>query len=173
MTHESTRNVAIVACVAGRSLAVSEEIPLNPRQRQAVDHGEGPLAVLAGAGTGKTRVLTKRLVKLLTDGVPPWEILAVTFTNKAAAEMRARLGVLAGVDAATVWVGTFHSVSARLLRRYGAYVGLAPGFLIYDEADQVKIIDRLIRAAKLESRVSARVLVGQIAKAKFTHTHSL
>ena len=146
--------------------ALAVPVPLNARQRAAVDHGDGPLAVLAGAGTGKTRVLTHRVVGLIRRGVPPWEILAVTFTNKAAGEMRDRLGDLLGDDADTVWVGTFHAVCARILRRYGAYVGLRPGFTIYDEADQAKLIERMLKGAQLEERVSPRQVLARIGRAK-------
>ena len=140
--------------------------PLNPQQQAAVDHGEGPLVVLAGAGTGKTRVLTRRLVRLVRSGVPPWEILAVTFTNKAAAEMSARLVQLLGDQARTAWVGTFHATCARLLRRYGGYVGLRPGFLIYDEADQTRMVERLVRDLGIHEHASARGVLARIGRAK-------
>jgi len=146
--------------------APREAVPLNPRQRAAVEHGDGPLAVLAGAGTGKTRVLTHRVVELIRRGVPPWSILAVTFTNKASGEMRERLRELLGESGDTVWVGTFHAVCARFLRRYGAYVGLRPGFLIYDEADQQKLIERALRERDLEARASARQILARIGRAK-------
>src|SRR5687767_3040845 len=97
---------------------------LNPRQREAVEHGDGPLLVLAGAGTGKTRVLVQRIVGLVEREIPPWEILAVTFTNKAAGEMRERLLQLLGERARRMWIGTFHSTAARLLRRWGERIGL-------------------------------------------------
>src|SRR5687767_12698143 len=96
---------------------------LNEEQRAAVRHGDGPLMVLAGAGTGKTRVLVHRIARLVETGTRPWEILAVTFTNKAAGEMRDRLRELLGEAADAMWIGTFHSTCARILRRYGERVG--------------------------------------------------
>src|SRR6516225_10998075 len=95
---------------------------LNPRQREAVEHAEGPLLVLAGAGSGKTRVITRRVAHLLSIGIPSDQILALTFTNKAAGEMRER--TLALVPQSRVWVGTFHGFCARLLRTYSPLVGI-------------------------------------------------
>src|SRR5213076_361858 len=110
--------------------------PLNPEQRAAVTHGDGPLLILAGAGSGKTRVLTHRIAYLIRDlAVPPSAILAVTFTNKAAREMRERLDRLAELT-----VGTFHAFCARLLRREGPLVGIERSFAIYDEADQRAVL---------------------------------
>jgi DNA helicase II / ATP-dependent DNA helicase PcrA len=127
---------------------------LNDAQRAAVLHGKGPLLVFAGAGSGKTRVITYRIARLLSeDGVPPYRILAVTFTNKAAGEMKKRLSELAGEGLANdLWVGTFHSVSARLLRRYGSDIGLSSKFLIYDDADQKALMTRQMRDAGIDER---------------------
>jgi DNA helicase-2/ATP-dependent DNA helicase PcrA len=125
---------------------------LNDAQRSAVLHGDGPLLVFAGAGSGKTRVITYRIARLLSEGVPPWRILAVTFTNKAAAELRHRLEGLAGDLARDLWMGTFHSLSARLLRRYGSELGLSQRFSIYDESDQKALITRVIRDAGFDER---------------------
>jgi DNA helicase-2/ATP-dependent DNA helicase PcrA len=125
---------------------------LNDAQRSAVLHGAGPLLVFAGAGSGKTRVITYRIARLISEGVPPYRILAVTFTNKAAAELRHRLQGLAGDLARDLWMGTFHSLSARLLRRYGSELGLSQRFSIYDESDQKALITRVIKDAGYDER---------------------
>src|SRR5439155_19282026 len=104
---------------------------LTPAQQEAVTHLEGPLLILAGAGSGKTRVITRRVAWLLTQGVKPWNILAITFTNKAAGEMRQRIEAL--VPNSRVWVSTFHSLGARLLRQYAERVNLGKNFTIYDQ----------------------------------------
>jgi DNA helicase-2/ATP-dependent DNA helicase PcrA len=118
---------------------------LNPAQRQAVEHGQGPLLVVAGAGSGKTRVLTMRIARLIEEwGVPPSRIFAVTFTNKAAGEMKERVGRLLGRDPSGLWIGTFHSLSARLLRREAEALGFTRQFTIYDEDDQLSLVKRLL-----------------------------
>ncbi len=129
--------------------------PLNPEQREAVTHGEGPLLILAGAGSGKTRVLTHRIAYLLRDlAVPPRAILAVTFTNKAAREMRERLERLVPEAAVPeLTVGTFHAFCARLLRRHARSVGIESGFAIYDEADQRAVLRQAMEAAGLGERL--------------------
>ncbi|WP_041793620.1 ATP-dependent helicase [Pararhodospirillum photometricum] len=124
---------------------------LNPEQREAVTATEGPVLVLSGAGTGKTRVLTTRLAYILaTCRVRPWQVLAVTFTNKAAREMRERATSLIGPDAEQVWLGTFHSLGVRLLRRHGALVGLRPGFTILDSDDQQRLLKQIMDAERLD-----------------------
>ncbi|HEX5004799.1 MAG TPA: UvrD-helicase domain-containing protein [Gemmatimonadales bacterium] len=118
---------------------------LNPAQREAVEHGAGPLLVLAGAGSGKTRVLTARVAHLIdAHGVAPDRIFAVTFTNKAAGEMKERIGRLLGRDPGGLWIGTFHSLSARLLRREGHLLGFTRQYTIYDEDDRLRLIRRLL-----------------------------
>ena len=118
---------------------------LNPAQRDAVEHVEGPLLVLAGAGSGKTRVLTARVANLIeTHGVAPDRIFAVTFTNKAAAEMKGRIGRLLGRDPGGLWIGTFHSLSARLLRREAELLGFTRQYTIYDEDDRLRVLRRLL-----------------------------
>src|SRR3954463_5323045 len=115
---------------------------LNPEQRTAVEATEGPVLVLAGAGTGKTRVLTTRLAHILATGrARPWELLAVTFTNKAAREMRERIAALIGPQAEGLrWLGTFHSVAAQILRRHAELVGMKSNFTILDVDDQERLI---------------------------------
>jgi DNA helicase II / ATP-dependent DNA helicase PcrA len=125
---------------------------LNPPQQEAVAHVEGPLLVFAGAGSGKTRVITYRIANLLaTHGVPPYRILAVTFTNKAAAEMKERLIRLGTEEIVRdLWVGTFHSICCRLLRRYHQEVGLERNFVIYDDSDQKALLTRIMRQSELD-----------------------
>ncbi len=136
-------------------MATQEQLPaLNDAQSDAVSHTEGPLLVFAGAGSGKTRVITYRIANLLaTHRVPPYRILAVTFTNKAAGELRHRLAHLAG-EAVTrdLWAGTFHSVCARLLRRYHEAAGLDPRFVIYDDSDQKAVMKRVLEAMNVDER---------------------
>src|SRR5580700_1738569 len=109
---------------------------LNPSQRRAVDHADGPLLITAGAGTGKTRTLVSRLARLLDEGVPPERILLVTFSRRAAAELVRRAGQLTDSSLARrVVAGTFHSVAHRLLRTYGAAIGLAEGFSVLGQGD--------------------------------------
>jgi len=125
---------------------------LNDAQREAVLHGEGPLLVLAGAGSGKTRVIVHRIARLVRElGVVPWQILAVTFTNKAAGEMKERLERLLGpVLSAELWVQTFHAFGARFLRREAARAGLPPAFAIYDDDDQLRLVKRLLAELGVE-----------------------
>jgi len=139
---------------------------LNPEQRAAVEHGDGPLLVLAGAGTGKTRVLVHRIARLLDSGVAPWEILAVTFTNKAAREMRERLVALCGSAVQQMWIGTFHSTCARLLRRWGAAIGLPRDFLIFDDDDQAKILNSILKECGFEKELLARTVAARLDYAK-------
>ena len=118
---------------------------LNPAQREAVLHVNGPLLVLAGAGSGKTRVLTTRIARLIdVEGVDPRNILAVTFTNKAAGEMRERIGRLLGAEPAGMWVGTFHAIGARMLRSAAHLVGRTPSYTIYDQDDSLGVVKRLM-----------------------------
>src|SRR4051812_27351876 len=118
---------------------------LNPAQREAVEHVEGPLLVLAGAGSGKTRVLTMRIAALIDrHGVPPDRIFAVTFTNKAAGEMKHRIGRLLNRNPSGLWIGTFHSLSARIMRREAELLGFTRQFTIYDEDDRLSLIRRLM-----------------------------
>jgi DNA helicase-2/ATP-dependent DNA helicase PcrA len=142
---------------------------LNEPQAAAAVHTQGPLLVFAGAGSGKTRVITYRVANLIAcQGVAPWRILAVTFTNKAATEMRARLEKLCGADLArSLWVGTFHATCAKLLRAHGGAVGVAPNFIIYDTADQKAVVARALRDLNLdERRYPPRAVLAHIHKHK-------
>ncbi|MGH7517246.1 MAG: ATP-dependent helicase [Gemmatimonadales bacterium] len=130
--------------MTGPALVSSRERGLNPAQREAVEHVHGPLLVLAGAGSGKTRVLTTRIANLIDrHGVPPDRILAVTFTNKAAGEMKERIGRMLERDPSGLWIGTFHSLSARLLRREAELLGFTRRYTIYDEDDRLGLVRRL------------------------------
>src|SRR5262245_13044718 len=138
---------------------------LNPEQRLAVETLEGPLLVLAGAGTGKTRVLTTRIAHILATGrARASDILAVTFTNKAAREMKQRVGAMVGqVVEGMPWLGTFHSIGVRILRRHAELVGLKPGFTIIDVDDQIRLLKQLLEAENIdEKRWPARVLADLI-----------
>ena len=141
---------------------------LNPPQREAVVHGEGPLLVLAGAGSGKTRVLTYRIAYLLaTRQAHPSEILAITFTNKAAGEMRQRVEQLVGRRARAMWVMTFHSACVRMLRAEGDKLGYTRGFTIYDEADSLRMVKRCLEEAGLDpKRFPPRAIRARISGAK-------
>ena len=121
---------------------------LTPAQREAVEHVDGPLLILAGPGSGKTRVVTHRIAHLLEMGVPGEQILALTFTNKAAEEMRARVERLAPNQ--SVWLGTYHRFCARLLRKYASFVGLEPNYTIYDSEDSGRALRRAIARAKVD-----------------------
>jgi len=141
---------------------------LNSAQQQAVETLDGPLLVLSGAGTGKTRVLTARLAELVATGTAkPWNILAVTFTNKAAREMKLRVAAMVGPMAEQVWLGTFHALAARMLRRHADLVGLRPDFTILDADDQTRLLKQVLEAENLDSkRWPARLLGGVIARWK-------
>jgi DNA helicase-2/ATP-dependent DNA helicase PcrA len=141
---------------------------LNPEQREAVLHTEGPLLILAGAGSGKTRVITFRIAYLIGNGhARPDEVLAVTFTNKAAGEMRERVEGLLGDDANGVWLSTFHSLCARLLRREAPHIGLSRDFVIYDSSDQVAVVKQASRELGIDDKlVPPRVALARISQAK-------
>ncbi|HKF81999.1 MAG TPA: UvrD-helicase domain-containing protein [Solirubrobacterales bacterium] len=141
---------------------------LNRPQREAVEHGEGPLLVLAGAGSGKTRVLTHRIAYLLATGaVRPGEILAITFTNKAAAEMRERVGQLVGRSVRAMWVTTFHSSCARMLRVDAERLGYSKSFTIYDQSDSLRMLKRCLAQLGVDpKRFPARAIQSKISGAK-------
>ena len=141
---------------------------LNDRQKEAVLHIDGPLLILAGAGSGKTRVLTHRIAYLIAEkGVNPWNILAITFTNKAAHEMRERVDKIAGSEGGSVWVSTFHSTCVRILRRHIDRLGYDNNFTIYDADDQKTLIKEICRKMNIDTKkVKERALLAQISHAK-------
>ncbi|OUJ01058.1 ATP-dependent helicase [Acetobacter cibinongensis] len=141
---------------------------LNPEQRAAIETTDGPLLVLAGAGTGKTRVLTTRFAHILLSGrAKPWQILTVTFTNKAAREMRERISFLLGEPVEGLWLGTFHALCARMLRRHAEYVGLTHGFTILDTDDQLRLLKQVMEPWRIDTkRWPAPGLMGVIQRWK-------
>ncbi|MBV9347171.1 MAG: UvrD-helicase domain-containing protein, partial [Pseudolabrys sp.] len=152
-----------IAARAMGSRALAYLSDLNPEQKQAVETLDGPVLVLAGAGTGKTRVLTTRIAHILSMGrARPNEILAVTFTNKAAREMKERVHHMVGqIVEGMPWMGTFHSIGVKIMRRHAELVGLKSDFTILDVDDQIRLIKQLLEAEKLdEKRWPARVFAG-------------
>jgi DNA helicase-2/ATP-dependent DNA helicase PcrA len=141
---------------------------LNPEQESAVTHQGGPLLVVAGAGSGKTRVLTRRIAYLLaTRKVEPFEILAITFTNKAAGEMKERVAELVGKRAKAIWVSTFHSACVRILRQEGTRLGFSSSYSIYDQADSVRLVTLVMRDLNLDQkRYNPRAVAALISNAK-------
>jgi DNA helicase-2/ATP-dependent DNA helicase PcrA len=141
---------------------------LNDKQTEAVLQTEGPLLIMAGAGSGKTRVLTHRVAYLIQEkGVLPWQILAITFTNKAAKEMRERIGKLLAEDANDVWVSTFHALCVRILRRECEKIGYAKSFTIADPAEQLTLIKRILRELNLDpKKYEPKAILGHISNAK-------
>lgn len=141
---------------------------LNTQQKKAVFQTEGPVLILAGAGSGKTRVITHRIAYLMQEcGVQPWNILAITFTNKAAGEMRERVDKLIGFGADSVWISTFHSLCARILRRYIDLIGYDNSFTIYDTDDQKRLMKDIFTALKIDKKqLKERTVLGAISAAK-------
>src|SRR5687767_11628344 len=141
---------------------------LNPEQQQAVLQADGPLLILAGAGSGKTRVIAHRIAHLVSSDIcPPDRILAVTFTNKAAEEMRTRVETLLGTDCRQMWISTFHALCARLLRREAPHIGLSRDFVIYDSTDQLTVIKQAMRQLGVDdASVQPRLALSRISHAK-------
>ncbi len=125
---------------------------LNKEQREAVEHTEGPLLIMAGAGSGKTRVLTHRIAYLIEKGVMPWHVLAITFTNKAAREMRERIVKLLGPEGNDVWASTFHALCVRILRRHAEKLGYNQAFTIADTSDQRTLMKRVLSELNIDSK---------------------
>ena len=145
---------------------------LNPQQRLAAESLDGPVLILAGAGSGKTRALTYRVANLIDHGVKPWHILAITFTNKAAKEMKERITALVGDPASDVWVSTFHAMCAKILRRDIEKLGYKRSFTIYDDDDQTTVIREALRQLNIDDKVlTPREIRGKISDAK-NHLHS-
>jgi len=140
---------------------------LNPEQREAVEWPAGPMLIFAGAGSGKTRVITHRIARLIGTGIPPYRIFAVTFTNKAAREMRERVESLVGERTKDMWIGTFHSLCARLLRIDGKGIGIDPHFVIYDEGDQSSLIRDIFKAKNIDDKsIRPGAVLHEISSAK-------
>ena len=140
---------------------------LNERQKEAIETTEGPVLVLAGAGSGKTRVLTERIAHIIDSGkAKPWEILAITFTNKAAAEMRERIADTVDFDISGMWVSTFHAMCVRILRRYAEYLGYTPSFVIYDRADTERLMRAILEDFGLKGTYSDKELISVISSYK-------
>jgi DNA helicase-2/ATP-dependent DNA helicase PcrA len=141
---------------------------LNPEQQEAVKHGEGPLLIMAGAGSGKTRVLTHRIAYLIGEKeVPHWSILAITFTNKAAREMKNRVARIIGGQAEEMWISTFHSMCVRILRRDIDRIGFNRNFTILDSSDQKTVIKRLVKEMNIDpKKFDPRTILGSISSAK-------
>ena len=126
---------------------------LNDKQQEAVLATEGPCLVIAGAGSGKTKVLTHKIAYEIANGVKPWNILAITFTNKAANEMKERIEKLIGDAAKDLWMGTFHSICVKILRRYIDRIGYKTDFVIFDTSDQKTLIKECIKALKVDDKL--------------------
>ena len=170
VANQNNSSIAARALGANRAAAPSADAALylqglNPEQKEAVLTTEGPLLVLAGAGTGKTRVLTSRIAHILQQRLAwPSQILAVTFTNKAAREMKSRIADMVGETVEGMsWLGTFHSICVKILRRHAELVGLKSGFTILDTDDQIRLLKQLIQAEGIDDkRWPARQLAGLI-----------
>ena len=141
---------------------------LNNKQYEAVTNTEGPCLVIAGAGSGKTKVLTHKIAYLMSNNnVLPWNILAITFTNKAAKEMRERIELLVGDAAKDMWIGTFHSICVRILRKFIDRIGFDSSFIIFDTSDQKTMIKQILKDLQLDEKLfSDRAVISEISNAK-------
>ena len=141
---------------------------LNDKQYEAVVNTEGPCLVIAGAGSGKTKVLTHKIAYLIKEkGVKPWDILAITFTNKAANEMKERIANLVGDEAADIWMGTYHSICVRILRRYIDRIGYKSDFVIFDTSDQRTLVKECLKTLKVDDKLfTDRAVLSEISNGK-------
>ena len=158
----------LIDVLFGKEIKMSIYDTLNEQQREGVFTTEGPVLLLAGAGSGKTRVLTHRIAYLIEEkNVNPYNILAITFTNKAAAEMRERVDRLLGMDAGGAWIMTFHAACVRILRRYIERIGYSNSFTIYDTDDQKSIIRQILKKLDLDTKLyKDRAVLTDISRAK-------
>src|SRR5687767_6428006 len=177
---ENQRRLHVRVADSASGVAAGSQIPisssgsvnsldsLNPAQREAVLHTEGPLLILAGAGSGKTRVITFRIAHIIGQELArPGEVLAVTFTNKAAEEMRHRVEQLVGDDCRQIWLSTFHSLCARIVRREAPSIGLSRDFVIYDSSDQVAVVKQALKALNIDDKMlQPRAALSRISQAK-------
>ncbi len=146
---------------------MSGAIPLNPAQKAAIEHSGGPALVLAGAGSGKTRVITQRIARIMSDGFPPTSIYAVTFTNKATEEMAERLEKIVGHPARKVWISTFHALGAEIARKEARHIAGGDRFVVYDAADAMGVVKEILRDLKvLDRRYDAGAIMSRISRAK-------
>ena len=141
---------------------------LNNKQYEAVTSTEGPCLVIAGAGSGKTKVLTHKIAYLIQEkGVKPWDILAITFTNKAANEMKERIANLVGESAKDIWMGTFHSICVRILRRFIDRIGFETSFIIFDTSDQKTLVKNCLKDLSIDDKMfNDRAVLSEISNAK-------
>lgn len=140
---------------------------LNDKQKEAVLGIEGPCLVIAGAGSGKTKVLTHKIAYMIANGIKPWNILAITFTNKAANEMKERVEKLVGDTAKDIWMGTFHSICVRILRKYIDRIGFRSDFVIFDTSDQKTLIKECLKAVQADDKIfTDRSVLSEISNGK-------
>ncbi len=140
---------------------------LNNKQKEAVLQTEGPCLVIAGAGSGKTKVLTHKIAYYIANGIKPWNILAITFTNKAANEMKERIENLIGEAASDLWMGTFHSICVKILRKFIDRLGFGTDFVIFDSSDQKTLVKECLKTLKIDDKTfSERGVLSEISNAK-------
>ena len=161
----------VLFCETDIKEMINYEDELNVAQLDAVRYLDGPSLVIAGAGSGKTRVLTYKIAYLLENGFEPWSILALTFTNKAANEMKERIAARVGERAASMlWMGTFHSVFSKILRREAHYIGYGSQFTIYDQSDSRSLVKSIIKDMQLDDKVyKPNAVAERISSAKTRH----